>query len=335
MKRIIACFLAILMVLGFFGCKHQETTEPDRAEQTQPQETDVPGTDPPETEPETGSAAPLLYRVSDKAGNVLWLFGSIHVGREDYFPLPGYVMNAYNGSDALAVEFDLVAYEKDLAAQIKTAQAMVYTDGTDITDHISEELYGKAVSIMEGAGLYNAALDYCLPVMWYSTINSLMMMEADAQTDLGIDRYFLELAKKEKKEILEVESAQFQMELLAGLSQQLQIYLLDSIVQAYGMPAVMKMSLKLLMDAWASGNEASLTLYLNQASEIPQEEAQLYEEFNNALVVTRNEAMTQWAEDTLRSGREVFMVVGAAHIVGEGALAEKLRELGYTVEIVR
>ena len=27
---------------------------------------------------------PLLYKVSDDQGNVIWLFGSIHVGREDF-----------------------------------------------------------------------------------------------------------------------------------------------------------------------------------------------------------------------------------------------------------
>jgi uncharacterized protein YbaP (TraB family) len=45
--------------------------------------------------------------------------------------------------------------------------------------------------------------------------------------------------------------------------------------------------------------------------------------------------MTEYAEEALKSGKEIFICVGAAHVVGEGAMAEQLRDLGYTVEIVR
>ena len=45
--------------------------------------------------------------------------------------------------------------------------------------------------------------------------------------------------------------------------------------------------------------------------------------------------MTDYAVDALASGEEIFICVGAAHVVGDGAIADNLRELGYTVEVVR
>ena len=61
----------------------------------------------------------------------------------------------------------------------------------------------------------------------------------------------------------------------------------------------------------------------------------LYEEYNKAMIVDRNKGMTEYAEQALKSGKEIFICVGAAHVVGKGAMAEQLRDLGYTVEVIR
>ena len=45
--------------------------------------------------------------------------------------------------------------------------------------------------------------------------------------------------------------------------------------------------------------------------------------------------MTDFAEDALASGDEVFICVGAAHVVGEGAMADLLAKRGYTVTLVK
>ena len=45
--------------------------------------------------------------------------------------------------------------------------------------------------------------------------------------------------------------------------------------------------------------------------------------------------MTDFAEDALASGKEVFICVGAAHIVGDGAMAQLLAQRGYTVTLVK
>ena len=61
----------------------------------------------------------------------------------------------------------------------------------------------------------------------------------------------------------------------------------------------------------------------------------LYDEYYKAMITDRNDNMTDYAVDALDSGEEVFICVGAAHVIGDGAIAENLRELGYTVEMVR
>jgi len=331
-RRILALLLAILMSLTLFGCKQETEERSAKPVETEPKTTEA---DPWEkTEP--GSATPLLYRVSDEQGNVIWLFGSIHVGKEEYFALPDYVMDAYHSSDALAVEADIVAFEKDMTAQVQALQKMMYTDGTDISDHISEELYDRAVTIMENAGMYYAALDYYKPVIWWSFLQSLMMMETpDVQIELGIDRYFLNLAKEDGTEVLEVESAEFQYDLMANFSEELQVFLLEDTIEICENQALAHASILVLMNLWAGGNEDTLAAYLSAEMVAEGEDEELLlEEYNNAMIVSRNQSMTEYAENALASGKEVFICVGAAHVVGQGAMAENLRQLGYTVELI-
>ena len=348
MKKLLAVVLAVCMLLSFAACKEEsqpqktQPTEPTQTEpvatepvQTQPTETQPVATEPVQTEPVESEISPLLYKVTDDQGNTVWLFGSIHVGEEYFFPLPEYVTSAYETADALAVEFDIVAYQNDMAAQMASLKKLVYTDGTTISDHIPEELYTSAVEIMKEYGVYNKALDFYYPVLWYSFIESAMVESKGLRTDLGIDLHFLTRAHEEGKKIIDVESAEFQYSMMAGFSEDLQIMLLESTVAgAEDIESYME-SLHELVAAWSAGDEAAFAELLREEPEFENaREKELYAEYTAAMETNRNLSMADFAENALKSGEEVFIVVGAAHIVGDGALAQLLAERGYTVEII-
>ncbi len=287
-------------------------------------------------ETEKGTSTPLLYKVTDKNGNVTWLFGSIHIGREDFYPLPDYVLDAFDGSDALAVEADIVAFEKDMGAQMDALSLMMYSDGTDITDHISEELYDKAAEILEDNGMYIFGLDYYIVSLWWNFVDNCALIQLDVDVEGGIDRFLIDRAYKADKKVMEIESAEFQYGMMAGFSEELQIWLLEDSIEAYGDLEAYEESLDTMMDLWVSGDEEEFAAYLNSEVEFDnKEEERLYAEYNKAMLEDRNLVMTRFAEEALASGKEIFICVGAAHVVGEGAMAELLAERGYTVEIVR
>ena len=246
------------------------------------------------------------------------------------------MLDAYASSDALAVEFDIVTFETDFNAQIEALQQMVYADGSTIVDHISEELYNEAKAALKDLGMYNSALDYYCPAMWSSFIDSAMIAQMGVDTTLGIDLYFLNRAHEEGKTILDVESAAFQYGMMAGYSEELQALLLESSVASVELMEESKADLMQLVDAWATGNEAAFCALITAEEEFESaEEEALYNEYQNAMITQRNLNMADFAEAALKSGEEVFIVVGAAHIVGAGAMAELLAQRGYTVAIVR
>lgn len=335
-KRLLCLLMALSLLFCLYGCKFPTITirQGELSTEPSPDPTTVPDHREEQTAP--ASISPLLYRVTDADGNVAWLFGSIHLGYDYFYPLPEYVNEAYENADAIAFEFDIKAFEEDMDAQMDAMTMLMYTDGTTIRDHISQELYEESVAILKEYGYYVSYLDYYLPIMWSSFLDQCLYEEMEMDAALGIDTHLIERAYADGKEVLEVESAEFQYGMMADFSPELQELLLEGSVAYFSDLAAVKEDMKAMVELWANGDEAAFAAYLTEEGEFSsEEERKLYEEYNNAMIVERNNAMTDYAETVLKSGKEVFICVGAAHIVGEGAMADLLRQRGYTVELVQ
>lgn len=336
MKKIFAILLALCLLMSLSACGGTIPVEtPTEITTTVPTTEPVTTTEPTTAPVEDDTISPLLYKVTDGEGNTAWLFGSIHVGQDYFYPLPDYVTEAYENSDALAVEADMVTFNADLEAQTKALMKLIYLDGTTISDHIPQDLYTKAVDTMTECGIYLSALDMYYPVMWSNLLDSAQLQTLDANGELGIDMHFLNDAHETGKEIQEVESAEFQYGMMAGFSEALQIELLESSLYSYEHMDETNTELFELMDAWADGDEEALLTILNEEPEFENdEEALLYAEYTDAMITQRNITMADFAQNALTSGKEVFICVGAAHVVGPGAMADLLTQRGYTVELI-
>ena len=285
-----------------------------------------------DTEP-VGSA--LLYKVTDGDGGVVWLFGSIHVGRDSFFPLPDYVEDAFESSDALAVEFDIIEFEGNLLAQLAAQSVMMYTGGKQITDVISDELYNEAVEILKENGKYQRGLERFLPIMWSSMIDNCTNELVGVDISLGIDRYLINEAYDADKDIIDIESATLQYNVFANFSEELQIFMIEDSIEKYRDLESYEEALDDMMDAWEDGDADGIMDELDHDANFTKEEIELYEEYYEELIYDRNDTMTEFAEDALKSGDETFICVGAAHVIGEDGMANQLSEMGYTVEIVK
>lgn len=324
MKKLFALLLALCLLLSLVGCGTEQSPVTTTAPATEP--TTVPTTEP----VNESKITPLLYQVTDAEGHTIWLFGSIHVGREDFYPLPDYVTDAFDQAEALAVEFDIRAYEKDIVAASKDMALMVYTDGSKIQDHIDPQLYEEAAALLEDAPIPVSMLDHYMPSMWWSLIESLVLENSTLDTQLGIDMHMIDAAYDADKPVLSIESASFQSGILAGFSPELQEYMLRDTVAAVQDGSLMEANLE-LVDLWAEGNEEAFIACLSVSEEMTDEEAALYNEYAQVLIVDRNISMTDYAENALKEGKSIMICVGAAHIVGPGAMAQLLQERGYTV----
>lgn len=282
-------------------------------------------------------ATPLLYRVTGTDGQEMYLMGTIHIGDEKTGFLPDEVYAAFDASDALAVEADIIAFEKKLESDDKYASkfAELFTnaDNKALKDILDAELYSKAVKSMKATGNYNANAEYMTPYIWSSSIENTYTTLGRLRTEKGMDMRLLMRAMEQNKKILEVESALSQYKMFANFSHDLQLTLLkeayDTTVAEYCAQT------QSLYDLWCAGDETALRESLNEdPSGLTEDELPLYQEYLNAMIIQRNEDMLDVAISYLESDDTVFYAVGLAHLLQENGLVDTLRTAGYTVEQV-
>ncbi len=291
---------------------------------------------PAETAP-TEQATPLLYRVAGAEDQEMYLMGTIHVGDAKTGFLPDEIYAAFKGSDALAVEADILTFDKkietdpQLASQV--ALAFANTSGTTMKDFLGEELYGTAVKLLQISGGYSTNMEHMKPFVWESSIDNFYLTLSGLRSEMGMDMRLLKLANAQNKQILEVESTLSQYEMFAGFSSELQKMQLEDILTCS--VAEYCNDIQDLYDLWCAGDETALREMLNEETETMSDAEQtIYQEYLDAMIIERNENMLDVAISYLEGENTVFYAVGLAHLLQENGLVDALRDAGYTVEPV-
>lgn len=289
-----------------------------------------------ENEPNVEITTPLFYKISKENSDIsIYLLGSIHAADKKIYPLNDTIMSAYNQSDYLAVEVDTVALTSDFDAQLELAQKMLYTDGTTIKDHIGEDLYNKMVEILKDKGSYNSLYDNYKPAFFESLFENVIINDADMDANAGIDVHFLNLAKKEEKEILEIETAEFQYDLLLSNPIELDKMMLEEYVNNYDESVT---EMKDIYTAWKKGDidELEQTLLPTTDSEaleeLTEEEIKMAENYNKSLITDRNYGMVDALEKYYADEKNVFCVVGLGHVIGDEGIISLMEKKGYNIE---
>ncbi|MBR5272175.1 MAG: TraB/GumN family protein [Clostridia bacterium] len=329
MKRYLTFFLALIIALSFLGgCDkigtNSTTTTTNPITTTTQPISDV-----------LNDNAPMMWRVTGENGQTLYLFGTVHVGDKRNEAVLSRIAPTMDSCDALAVEFDSVAYQEDLKTMMQDMAQYVYADGTKITDHLPNDLYKKCVNLMKDANLYMSALDYYNVSMWYQYAdNAALLKHSNLLSDYGMETLLLDKAYKQNMEVLSVESGSFQMALLNSFPEELFIFLLQNLfanIDTYGK------SLDELYTAWLDSDFEKFTACVladSEVGELSPELIAMIDDYNKKLMDDRNVGMADKAEEYIKSGKTIFFAVGAAHMVGETGLVKTLTDRGYTVERV-
>lgn len=263
---------------------------------------------------------------AEKNGNTVYMLGSIHYGIEEFYPLNSKIMKAFNDSQYLAVEADLLNLNL-LELQQSILERAVYDDGSTIEDHISKELYKKLTDTIVSNGGDMNEIKYLKP--WYlsMSLDSLNSINPKYKSELGIDYYFLSNAGNKK--VIELEGAEFQFNMLSGFSEDVQIKLLEDSLNADRTVD----GLAPLIKAWqTSDDEAIEKLLFAMPDNSPEYKAYMTEMFDN-----RNIGMANKIEKYLTGSTKgtYFVVVGAGHYFGDMSIIELLEKKGYKIQKIQ
>ncbi|HHM04461.1 MAG TPA: DUF4124 domain-containing protein [Gammaproteobacteria bacterium] len=269
-----------------------------------------------------GDGRQLLWKTTAGAG-VVYLMGSIHFGTHDMYPLPSVVTDAFQVADALVVEADVENVDPAAMMRVVSEKAM-YSGNQTLARQLSPATRRLLRRVSEQLGVPPELLNRQKPWFAAMTLTALSLNRNGYNERWGVDRYFLKLAGGRGKPVLELESIGGQLGLFDQLSAAEQESMLKMTLEdiEQGTPRLAQ-----TIAAWRAADAVALDKLLNEDFR-KEGSRHLYD----LLITRRNERMTAAIQGLLKKGGTYFVVVGAAHLVGEEGIVARLREQAYDVE---
>lgn len=263
----------------------------------------------------------FLWEVQSKTTTV-YLLGSIHVGDESLYPLAETIMDAYDQSDLLAVEVNALNIDQKKLQQF-TLEHGLYRDGRTLKDSLSPGLYKRFNSELTKLGLKTETFLLMKPWLAALSFAGLKVQGAKLDPGYGIDAYFLGQANG-NKEIIELESASFQLEIFSSWTDRQQALFLEYTLEDPGSSDLLKQ----MIPAWKKGDGE----FLEKSIIGPMKDDPKMKEIYESLFTNRNVTMTKKIEGFLTGSKSHFVVVGAGHLIGSDGIVQMLDSETYQIQ---
>ena len=279
-----------------------------------------------------GAQKHLLWKVSDSNSSV-YLLGSVHFADASFYPLAHEITDAFEHSDELGVELDMSDTSVVKEIVVLSAQRGMLPEGESLDRILPADVQSSLDSICAAWYIPLGTFNRYRPWAAAMTLSSIAIKRKGFNPAYGIDFYFLRAARERGLPILSLETVEEQVDALTGegVLDSLSIFYMKSTLR--DMPLI-DSSISMMMRAWKTGDVVMFRDAMELESQPKDEmDSLLTEEINKRVYTLRNRKMAKTVEDLLASDRKVFIVVGAAHLVGKDEnVIDLLRAKGFTAE---
>jgi len=288
--------------------------------------TNAPGL-PKETKPEL-EAIPaavtkaFLWEVKSNL-NVMYLFGTIHVGKRSFYPLPPQVQDALNASQRLAVEADISSNEGmgNIGAVIN------YKAPDNLEKHIPPALFGRLKTQLSRLQIPLEAVRPMKPYLIGGFLTIAEFSKLGYDMNLGVDGYLIAKSKDDGRPIVELESQVAQLRMMDGMAPQLQEAFLENSIRTLESGNAPD-QVTGMVNAWQTGDVALMEEVVRNANK----GMRMTDQLDAVLLHSRHDAMLKKIANYLEGGVPHFVAVGSLHLLGPKGLVELLKARGYQVK---
>ncbi|MDU6743253.1 TraB/GumN family protein [Peptoniphilus harei] len=265
----------------------------------------------------------FFYEIENKK-NKVYMLGSIHIGKSSMYPIDQNIINSLKNSDKIFMEIDLTNQEKLKEMQEK----MYYKDGGSLKNDLGEELFARVANIFKDFGMTEDQVNKLKPWAIYNSLSVDPKGEVATAT-YGIESYFLALSLLNNLELGELESVDFQSDLLSNFDKESYISMIKNLtdeIEKNGYKNI-NAGLNEMLSAWEIGNKDKMISLLSSDGD------EASEKFNESLLSERDKNMAKKIDAMLKEDGEntYFILVGAAHLVPENSVTGILKDMGYEV----
>ena len=264
----------------------------------------------------------FLWEVKS-ATNTVYLFGTIHLGKKDFYPLPDAVEKALASSKKLVVEADISKTEG--LADIR--KLIMYEAPDTLEKKIPSALFARLKTQL---GKFKIPVDGMKPMKPFMvgallSVNEFTRLGYDM--NFGVDAYLIASANKQMKPVLELESQLGQIELLTNMPPLLQETFLENALTSLE-EGTIAAQMSGVVAAWQTGDVKQM----QDAVAAANKGAKQAGEFDEILLYNRHPAMLKKVEGYLSENQPHFVAVGSLHLLGPKGLVELLAAKGYKVK---
>jgi uncharacterized protein len=262
---------------------------------------------------------PFLWELT-KGDKTVTLFGSLHIGKPDFYPVPAVIRSRFDDATVLAVEADVTLSEtrttcQKLAAGDEKLEKLLSDDET-----IELNRYLQAANVnrkaIEGKKLWMVNL----------LLTAIELQQLGVDFEDGIDVVVIKQARELKKRIVEVEGPKQcsslagagNIESLAGLNR-----FLTSVRENK-----MERRIEGLLNAYRAGDgEAIQKIILEEYGD-----SAMGKTSKRRLFDDRHAPMAEVIDGYFANKEKHFVVIGAGHMFGENNLLQALEKRGIKIK---
>jgi len=271
-------------------------------------------------EVQTESKDACIWKIESDS-NTVYLMGSIHFLKETDYPLDQRFDQCFQDAENVVFELHYDSTQTP-AFQQYTLMKAFYPEGGTFKGSVSDSTYNLVKDKLLELGMPIEKLNAFQPWFIAITMLSLNLQKLGFNPKLGIDQHFFEMAKETQKNIIGLETAEYQLDLLSTLGGDDQEAF---VIQTIDQFDEMESGFRDLVGAWEMGDLDKLNELLNKGFEE-------YPALKQSLLIDRN---YNWLDEVIgytKDNEDYLVIVGAGHLAGDEGLIELLEAQGYSVD---
>lgn len=267
-----------------------------------------------------------LFKVTDKA-HTLYLYGTIHAGKPDYYPLEPRISGALAAAPTLALEIDAMRDPQALAAVFQ--QHGMFAPGSPGYAGLAPERRARIEAALKGQGVDPAAVAPLKPWMLITLLAVADLAKLGFDPALGVDAHLAGQVRG-RIPIAELETVQYQATLFDRLPLEMQWKLLEETLEHMASGQQLRESRE-LFDAYERADQAAL----DRIAQRIETDTDLIAKFTREVLLDeRNGPMADKVAAMVKRENNAVAAVGLLHLLGKRGVPELLRERGLKVERV-
>ena len=265
-------------------------------------------------------AHPAIWKL-DNGNAQVYLIGSIHLLPPELKWYGGKIKKMLDIAEEVVFEVNMTS-ERQAQARAITIQNGMLRNGDKLSNYITENEYVFLQKVIPKLGISLKVITNFQP--WFASIALSVgaIINEGWDPEAGVDRYIQKIATQRRLKISDLETIEVQMEALYNHPLDVQANMLKDTINE--LKDIRKLTLEMI-DVWASGNESRL---VDTFLEPMQEQAELYAK----IITNRNKSWIPLLEDFAKKNQVTIIVVGTAHLIGDGGVVELLRQKGYDIK---